>query len=735
MAESTIQPESQKQRWLKYGGNVAIGSVVVIALAVLLIYLAQTSRKRLDLTSGAQMSLKPQTKQIIKDVKQNVRLISLYTAPTAADASARSGTESDTDRRARADRAAERQMRFDAVRDLLQEYGRTSDKVRVEQIDPLAEPSKVDALVAELTDKYGGEVAKYREFLNNDYPKAFAAIKKAAGEEADAISKLKFEAADENSELGDVALAQNTVLGFPAVLDQINKMIKRPLEQKPPNYKGATDAILNGASLYPGMEGFDTSLGEIITKFQASKDSTKLPADVKAYVNESLPRYEALRKQTAAVVAQVKGLGELKLDALRQSLNQQDSILVLGDTDLKVITTDQVWIDDVDRSAAGRGAQLIKPKFAGEQQVTSAILSLTEKPRKVAFVRPGGPPMAGEGIPGFRPGGPFGYVAGRLRAYNFEVIEKDLSGMAAMQAQMQGQPPPQEATDEELKDAVWVVINLPAGQGPMGMPPPTIAPKIVEHLNYGGSALILNAPNADPLTEALGEWGVTVDVSRLIVHEMTASDATRSDDRIEEAMKQPPVFRFNDYGDSVITRPINGLSGVMLPLQQVTTQSRPGIKVTPLLPVPQVPKAWVESDSSGLLQGKGGDPTFDPKSDTTGQLYAGAMLEREGKGRLIVLGSIQFAANGIVDIDDEKLLARGVRASQFPANAELFANSVFWLAKMEPMIAISPAAMEVSRIGPISPGTLKFWRVGVLIVGLPALVILAGVGVFLARRS
>ena len=45
---------------------------------------------------------------------------------------------------------------------------------------------------------------------------------------------------------------------------------------------------------------------------------------------------------------------------------------------------------------------------------------------------------------------------------------------------------------------------------------------------------------------------------------------------------------------------------------------------------------------------------------------------------------------------------------------------MFWLAKMEPMIAISPAAMEVSRIEPMSPGVQGFWRTGVLLVGLPA---------------
>jgi hypothetical protein len=62
-------------------------------------------------------------------------------------------------------------------------------------------------------------------------------------------------------------------------------------------------------------------------------------------------------------------------------------------------------------------------------------------------------------------------------------------------------------------------------------------------------------------------------------------------------------------------------------------------------------------------------------------------------------------------------------------------NSVFWLAKMETMIAISPNAMQVSRIANMSGGTLEFWRTGVLLVLLPVLVIGAGIMTWMARRD
>jgi hypothetical protein len=94
-----------------------------------------------------------------------------------------------------------------------------------------------------------------------------------------------------------------------------------------------------------------------------------------------------------------------------------------------------------------------------------------------------------------------------------------------------------------------------------------------------------------------------------------------------------------------------------------------------------------------------------------------------------------FAFDRYLQEPDVNMLRRGIIVSRFPANAELFNNSVFWLAKMEPMIAISPAAMEVSRIEPIKPVALRLWREGLLMVGLPVVVILAGVAVWFSRRD
>jgi hypothetical protein len=54
---------------------------------------------------------------------------------------------------------------------------------------------------------------------------------------------------------------------------------------------------------------------------------------------------------------------------------------------------------------------------------------------------------------------------------------------------------------------------------------------------------------------------------------------------------------------------------------------------------------------------------------------------------------------------------------------------------MDSMIALSPAALQVSRISDMSSGVLGFWRIGVLLVLLPLGVLAGGVGMYLSRRD
>src|SRR5688572_5811020 len=109
-SKTTPAPETQKQRWVKYGANVVLASVVVVLLAIVLTYLAQRANARVDTTHAGLYSLKPQTVNIIRDNKQKLKLVSLY-APVQ-------GARTEAERKA----AEEHATRMGVVADLLREY-------------------------------------------------------------------------------------------------------------------------------------------------------------------------------------------------------------------------------------------------------------------------------------------------------------------------------------------------------------------------------------------------------------------------------------------------------------------------------------------------------------------------------------------------------------------------------------------------------------------------------------
>ena len=82
----TITAESQHERWLKYGLNVVVASIVVIVLAGLITYLAQRTNRRIDTTVSGQYSLKPQTLNIIQNLKAPTKIVSLYQKPSREEA-------------------------------------------------------------------------------------------------------------------------------------------------------------------------------------------------------------------------------------------------------------------------------------------------------------------------------------------------------------------------------------------------------------------------------------------------------------------------------------------------------------------------------------------------------------------------------------------------------------------------------------------------------------------------
>src|SRR5439155_6385021 len=184
----------------------------------------QRTNRRIDTTASGAYSLKPQTINLIKDLKGKTKIVSLYQKKSAEQA------------------AAERYDYAQPVTDLLDEYRRKGKNIEVDAIDPVANPSKVDDLITEVTNTYGGEVKKYNTVLDA-YPKVYKQITDLAAGEVPKIATLPVDnlGEDEDSQTNRAALV--TVRGLPKQLQNSAEAIERRRKQKPPDLKGAVSSV------------------------------------------------------------------------------------------------------------------------------------------------------------------------------------------------------------------------------------------------------------------------------------------------------------------------------------------------------------------------------------------------------------------------------------------------------------------------------------------------------------
>ena len=154
--------------------------------------------------------------------------------------------------------------------------------------------------------------------------------------------------------------------------------------------------------------------------------------------------------------------------------------------------------------------------------------------------------------------GPFYAIAEKLREYNFDVVEKDITDQWAQQAmQLQMRAPdirlPREATDEELRKAVWVVRP---GREPDPMsetPPPAVGRRLSEHLAFGGSAMVLFGVQDDPMMTVLAPWGVNAQPGTVVFHDRPPETEGRVSDQVDQWRREQALFVLNDYGAHSIT--------------------------------------------------------------------------------------------------------------------------------------------------------------------------------------
>ena len=309
--EMTHSPaESQSQRWIKYGANVVFSSLVVIALAVMLTWMAESRTVRIDTTTGGTQSLRPQSLNFIQGLKLPVRIVAVYPK-----------LKSDS---------SHEQDYYQPVADLLNEYATKGKNITTEVIDPDTQKDEFNKLIADVTNKYGGEVKGYRAILDK-VPNVNQAIDQFVTDEEAKFRALPFAQVQDQQVLREINAAYLTLVLTHQELGELKAAVDSDLHQVIPSYKDGVDET---RTTYGNISQLLAQFSQVMASFKADPAFSKLK-QITDYAPGAAARADDAKRKADAVVDDISHLGSLtELDEFKEQLKSK-SIIVMTDSGKK----------------------------------------------------------------------------------------------------------------------------------------------------------------------------------------------------------------------------------------------------------------------------------------------------------------------------------------------------------------------------------------------------------------
>lgn len=710
MAASKPNTPTATSRRLKYGLNVAVTVVVAIAIAVLINALAYKSYLRQDFTAMGRYSLSKQTRQVLRSLDKPYTIATLMTQAQPGSGSLRG-------------EAVQQTM------DLVDVYDRFSDQIEAQHLGG-RDIARMEKFFASLEARYADRLEPVRAAIQTGR----AALRNLKGEVGRQMELLKAILGDETFRDARLLEYTNTLaanLGqFDQRVEQIDEQIGQILDQPMPDLEAARGLVRDWLT-----ERKDNVYARAITIFDDAVKRPETPAAVKDLMLQSVTLFKRSIEAIDDAVAKLDAAEPVgDYQELRRKLDdvtQPDKIIITGNQRVQVIPLADMLQDVRAPQADDSQPQL---QFLGEERITGALMSMgMENPPMVVFVSNAPVPAAGPAPPQMRPEMiqfRYEHVANRLRSANIDVQVWNPAGQMASFGQMMPPGPPPEPKPGQR--AVWVMLPF-TPENPMSPTGGHSAQQAVEHvrqrLEAGDGALFVLGPDLgprfgapDPVGELLGPWGITPQTDRIIFHERVAPNRRNVPD---------PQFLIEQWPrDLVVTEALAGLRGLIYNGSPLVLGSgeKEGVTRYPLIRL-QAPRMWAEDDLDFDPP-----PTFDPEAAAE-SFIVGVAAEADDQ-RLVVIADPIWASDFVTTMST--VGGRGEEAinifgAAVPANAELFINSVYWLAGLEELIAASPRTQDVRRVAPISAAADSAIRWG-LLLGTPALAFGAGIGMWLVRR-
>lgn len=678
--------------------HVAVIVSVVLALVILINAMAYRAYLRTDLTRGGSYSLSAQTKAVLDKLDDGYRLVTLLPEGSSA-------VDDDTARVYR------------DVRDMADEYARYAGGLAVEHIDPRSDITQAESLNSAIAETFDDELKPVidainlgRETLNTVKPintKLIAVLMSGLNPESD-------QPATRTEEFLQAAALRFQQFGQTA--DQANEQADELLDQ----------VLINYAQVKNEFQGVLTDYDKVLdVVIQSSEQLVRSPETRNADKERLLESIELCTQVRAELVEPIQ-IMQAAADAPRfhhvlYGLTGGASVVAIGPNRVKVVPVSEMWRQDLrDYEETGQ----VQPQYLIEEKMTGALLSMTlDQPPLVVFVLSGSGAAVGTQ-------GRFNIVAQRLMSADFQVTQWNPAGQVS--AMGQPTPPTPRPEPEPGQKAIWIVLPTPSPQSgnPMMMaanPRQQIAELLRERLDAGDTAMVVLTADpaaaygmANPITDLLVEWGLTVQIDRLILNEVPQANR-----------RNATVMRFlvDSWPDTLpITTALNGMQAAFLAASPIQIGDMEGITHHPLVTLTGN-RMWTHAELTSIEAVQ--NATFS-EADSAPSYTIATASEKDGT-RLITSAEEVWASD---DMTGYGLIGPGtaeLTGAMFPGNSELFVNSVYWLAGLEDLIAASPRSQDVPRIRPMTARKL-WWHQVALIVGLPLAALVLGLGVWWVRR-
>lgn len=672
--------------------SVFLVCVLVIAIVVNIFADRDELRSRIDATKTRAYSLSPQTRDMLRELEGEWTIAAIVIDEHI-------------------DRAVRRQ-----IDEVLTRFRQASPNINVTRIDPTDPRTLVEfeSLLAKLREIDGELVDQYDRKLD-EAEEAFRDLIVFSQQQSGRLEQL-LQLLDHQQPGVSELIERTRMIALIAeqgqdVLNEVTRARRITDGQPIPDYDIAQSILVQSLTtaaneLFESAELFDTWMQE-----------AGLTGEPRQFVRTIRDDLERQSRETARIVDPLMHLPPLELATIGRQLAEGEAAVIIGPEGAAAIPSAQLFPrSNIRQTDEGRVSY--DQRFRGEQLIASTIRSLlVDQMPLVVFVHAAERSM-------FRPHERQADLVGMvdtLTASRFEVKEWGV-----------GQT--QRPTPEGGQPVVYVIV--PPAQR-TGLEPSESEVELIDTarrlIDEGEPILLSTYPSLLPRYGQVDPWA---NVARAIGLEV------QTDAVVYESIRLGPDEREIQRGLAVdqfvlahpISRAVHGQrTSINLPMGVHMHNDVEGVRHQLLLEVAPAPNRWLEpnwAEDPARLDEAIDEKRFDAPLPIIVTMERSHPVER-GTQRAMVVGSggwmLSYIADVAVPIGGERM------ALAHPGNYELMLASVAWLAGMDDLIAQSPTAQEVARLGEISDTAGRVWFV-ISVIGLPLMCLALGVIVWGVRR-